>query len=129
MLIQQSSLSVTFAGSGSINFGGCLFFRFSFLLQLVAVSTFRSRTCTRTAYAEKLGRIFASSFVKAVFSILFFKVVVWARRLWRGIVVVKIRLFNDLCYIIQNHFGMNFIRQVISIYVEQIRSTLYSRFF
>lgn len=117
---QQSCLRVTFAGSGTIYLGGSLLFRFSFLLQLVAVGTFWCRTGTCTAHAEKIGRIFASSFVKTVFSILFFKVSVRTWRLWRCIVVIKIRFFNDLIYIIQNHFGMNFLWQVISIYVEQI---------
>jgi hypothetical protein len=42
-------------------------------------------------------------------------------------VVIKIRLVNDLINIIQNHVGMNFFKQVVSIYVQQIKSTRFTQ--
>ena len=80
-----------------------------------------------TAHTEEIGRCFASVFVKPVFAILFFKVGIRTGRVWRGIVVIKIRLVNDLINIIQNLVGMNFIKQVFSVYVQQIKSTLFTQ--
>ena len=121
-------LRVAFGWRSAVYLGGLFLFRFLFL-QLVSVSTFRGRSPPRTAHAEIIGSVFTSAFVKPVFAILFFKVGVRAWRIWRGIGIIKIRLVNDLIYIIQNHFGMNFIKQVVSVYVEQIRSIFYSRSF
>ena len=79
-------------------------------------------------YAEIAGSTFWFAFVKAVFAILFFKVSIGTGRVRRGIVVIEIRLVNNL-YIIQNRVGMNFLKQVISIYVQQIKSTFTQDYF
>ena len=81
-----------------------------------------------TTYTEIAGSTFGFAFVKAVFAILFFKVSIGTGRVWRGIVVIEIRLVNNL-YIIQNRVGMNFLKQVISIYVQQIKSTFTQDYF
>ena len=79
-------------------------------------------------YTEIAGSAFGFAFVKAVFAILFFKVSIRTGWIWRGIVVIEIRLVNDL-NIIQNRVGMNFLKQVISIYVQQIKSTFTQDYF
>ena len=78
-----------------------------------------------TVYTEKSRRSFV--FVKPVFAILFFKVRIRTGRIRRGIVVIKIRLVNDLINVIQNHVGMNCIKQVISVYVQQIKSAFFTQ--
>lgn len=77
---------------------------------------------TATTYTEIVRSGFNPAFVKTVFAILFFKVGIRTGRVWRGIVVIKIGLVNDLNNIIQNHVGMNFLRQIISIYVHKSRA-------
>jgi len=83
---------------------------------------------TATTYTEIVGRAFRSAFVKPIFAILFFKISIRAWGVWRGIVVIEIRLVNDL-NIIQNHVGMNFLKQVISIYVLTNQEHYYSGLF
>jgi hypothetical protein len=129
-LIENISLSwllwVAFTGSNAGCLGKRFLFRFSFL-EFVSIRTFRSGMLGSTLHTEKIGRIFTSVFVKPVFAILFFKVGIRTGRVWRGIVVIKIRFVNDLINIIQNHVGMNYIKQVFSIYVQQIKSTLFTQ--
>ena len=119
-------LWIAFTGSYARDLGKRSFFRFS-LLQLVSIRTFRNGMLSSTVHTEKIGGRFFSVFVKPVFAILFFKVGVRTGRLWRGIVVIKIRFVNDLIDIIQNHVGMNYVKQVFSIYVQQIKSTLFTQ--
>ncbi len=76
---------------------------------------------TPAIYTEIAGRAFGFAFVVTVFAILFFKVGIRTGRVWRGIVVIEIRLVNDL-NIIQNLVGMNYLKQVISIYVHKSRA-------
>ena len=83
---------------------------------------------TPAIYTEIAGRAFGFAFVITVFAILFFKVGIRTGRVWRGIVIIEIRLVNDL-NIIQNLVGMNFLKQVISIYVQQIKSTFTQDYF
>ncbi len=113
----ESLLCAAFTVRNAGNLGEALFFRLSFL-QLVAICTFRHGIDAGTAYTEKIGSAFGSAFVKPVFTILFFQVGIRTGRVWRGIVVIKIRFVNDLFNIIQNHVGMNCIKQVVSIYVS-----------
>jgi len=106
--------------------GKSLLFRFSFL-QAVAVRTFRSGMRTEAVHTEKIGSAFASAFVKPVFAILFLKVGIRTGRVRRGVVVIKIRLVDDLINIIQNHVGMNCSKQFISVYVQQIKSIRFTQ--
>jgi len=77
---------------------------------------------TITAYTEIRCGTFVSAFVKPIFTILFFKVGIRTWRVRRGIVVIEIWFVNKLINIIQNHVGMNFFKQVSSIYVQKIKS-------
>lgn len=72
-----------------------------------------------TAHTGTDGSCFVSDFVKPIFSILLFKVGIRTGRVWRGLVVIKIWFVNDLINIIQNHVGMNFFKQLVSVYVHK----------
>ncbi len=88
-------------------------------LNFVTVRAIGGKLRSDATDTEKIGGLLVPVLVKPVFTILFFEVGVRAGRLWRGIEIVEVRFVNNF-KIIQNLVGMNFIKQVSSIYVFQV---------